>query len=70
MVGHVWWSVLGGGWYHGHADTRGYITGDTCMYIYPDMRTVLYGTFHNGRMIRTQATTINDIGEYYRNHKV
>ena len=66
MVGHVWWSVLGGGWLHGHVDTRGQLSGDTCMYIYPDMRTVLLGAFHQSSMIRARSAAVEDVGELMR----
>ena len=64
MTGHVWWSVLGGGWIHGPVDTEtGEVTGDELMYIYPDMEHVLYGTFRRGAMVRARQTTVADIGE-------
>ena len=64
MTGHVWWSVLGGGWIHGPVDTKtGEVTGDEVMYIYPDMEHVLYGTFKRGAMVRAEQTTVADIGE-------
>ena len=64
MTGHVWWSVLGGGWIHGPVDTQtGEVTGDKLMYIYPDMEHVLYGTFRRGAMVSAEPTTVTDIGE-------
>ena len=64
MSGHVWWSVLGGGWIHGPVDpVTGELTGDELMYIYPDMEHVLSGTFKRGEMVRTEPTTVADIGE-------
>ena len=64
MTGHVWWSVLGGGWIHGPVDTEtGEVTGDELMYIYPNMEHVLYGTFRRGAMVRAEPTTVADIGE-------
>ena len=61
MSGHVWWSVLGGGWIHG--PVMGELTGDELMYIYPDMEHVLFGTFRRGAMVRAEPTTVADIGE-------
>ena len=64
MTGHVWWSVMGGGWIHGPVDTEtGEVTGDELMYIYPDMEHVLYGTFRRGAMVSAVPTTVADIGE-------
>ena len=64
MTGHVWWSVLGGGWIHGPVDAQtGKVTGDELMYIYPDMEHVLYGTFRRGAMLRAEPTTVADIGK-------
>ena len=64
MSGHVWWSVLGGGWLHGPVDLEtGELTGDELMYIYPDMEHVLFGTFRRGAMVRAEPTTVADIGE-------
>ena len=64
MSGHVWWSVLGGGWIHGHVNSvTGELTGDELMYIYPDMEHVLFGTFKRGAMVRAEPTTVTDIGE-------
>ena len=64
MSGHVWWSVLGGGWIHGPVNSvTGELTGDELMYIYPDMEHVLFGTFKRGAMVRAEPTTVTDIGE-------
>ena len=64
MIGHVWWSVLGGGWLHGEVDSlSGEMTGDELMYIYPDMVNVLYGKFTCGNMTKAQHTTIADVGK-------
>ena len=77
MTGHVWWAVLGGGWLHGQVgtcytwlvtrrtaqvDSRGELSGDHLMYIYPDLATVLCGSFSRGVMEDARATTVQDIG--------
>ena len=77
MTGHVWWAVLGGGWLHGQVgtcytwlvtrrtaqvDSRGELSGDHLMYIYPDLATVLCGSFCRGVMEDARATTVQDIG--------
>ena len=65
LSGPVWISQLGGGWLHGVADQRGEMTGDQIMYIYPDLATVLWGSFDRGVMVRAVHTTLADVGKYY-----
>ena len=64
LSGPVWLSQLGGGWLHGLADTRGEMTGDQIMFIYPDLTTVLWGSFTRGVMVRAVTTRLVDVGKY------
>ena len=43
-------------------DSRGELSGDQLMYIYPDLATVLCGSFSRGVMQDARATTVQDIG--------
>ena len=43
-------------------DSRGELSGDQLMYIYPDLATVLCGSFCRGVMQDARATTVQDIG--------
>ena len=43
-------------------DSRGELSGDQLMYIYPDLATVLCGSFCRGVMEDARATTVQDIG--------
>ena len=62
LAGPVWLALLGGGWLHGVPDQRGELTGDDVMYVYPDLATILWGTFSRGVMVRAVHTTIADVG--------
>ena len=62
LAGPVWLALLGGGWLHGVPDQRGELTGDDVMYVYPDLDTILWGTFSRGVMVRAVHTTIADVG--------
>ena len=68
LSGPVWVSQLGGGWLHGVPDHRGEMTGDEIMYIYPDLTTVLCGSFTRGVMVRAFHTRLADIGKYKSPH--
>ena len=61
LSGPVWVSQLGGGWLHGVPDQRGEMTGDQIMYIYPDLTTVLWGSFNRGLMVRAVHTRLADV---------
>lgn len=64
LSGPVWLSQLGGGWLHGVPDQRGEMTGEEVMYIYPDLNTVLWGSFTKGVMVRAVHTRLADVGKY------
>jgi len=61
LTGPIWMSSLGGGWIHGIVDEDGDLSGDDIMFIYPDLTSVLYGSFSRGAMTRTRFTTVSDI---------
>ena len=63
-TGPVWISLLGGGWLHGVPDQRGEMTGHQIMFIYPDLTTVLCGSFTKGVMVRAVQATLADVGKY------
>ena len=65
-TGPVWLSLLGGGWLHGVPDQRGEMTGHQIMYIYPDLTTVLCGSFTKGVMVRAVQSTLVDVGKYLK----
>ena len=54
-------SLLGGGWLHGVPDEKGEMSGQEMMYVYPDLTTVLWGTFTRGVMVRAVPGTVADI---------
>ena len=40
------------------------MTGDQIMYIYPDLTTVLWGSFTKGVMVSAVHTRLADVGKY------
>ena len=50
-------------------DSRGELSGDQLMYIYPDLTTVLCGSFSRGVMEDARATTVQDIGGWIESVK-
>ena len=49
--GYCWKGLIGGAWLYGLVDEKGQFTGNEIAYIYPDLQTVLLGTFKKGRMV-------------------
>lgn len=54
-TGIIWNFLTGGGFLVGRADATGNMTGDNIAFLYPDLRTALYGTFINGKMAVAQT---------------
>ncbi|XP_023336315.1 histone-lysine N-methyltransferase SETD7 isoform X2 [Eurytemora carolleeae] len=57
-VGWTYEGKLGGGYLIGLLDHDGKMTGDNIIYMYPDFRTGLRGSFQDGVMISAQLSTI------------
>ena len=53
--GLVWKFLKGGGFLVGQVDSMGSMSGDNIAFLYPDLRTALYGTFIKGRMSVAQT---------------
>ena len=51
-----------GGSMIGTVDSKGRLTGDDIIYIYPDKETVLIGRFEDGQLMRGQAAKLEDTG--------
>lgn len=60
-TGVVWTKMVGGGWMVGCVDDSGQYTGSQIAFLYPDYSTALFGTFHNGEMIKARPARISRI---------
>ena len=59
--GTVWNFLKGGGFLVGQADTMGLMTGDNIAFLYPDLRTSLYGSFIKGKMSVAQTCFVKSV---------
>ena len=60
-TGIVWHFLKGGGFLVGQADPLGNITADNIAFLYPDLRTALYGTFIKGKMTVAQTCFVKGV---------
>lgn len=56
--GPCWLGMEGGAWIHGQVDSRGQMTGDDIMYLYPGLQICLVGRFQNGIMEEARSSTV------------
>lgn len=56
--GVAWIGLIGGAFLVGPLDQEGKISGEECIYIYPDLKTVLCGRFKGSQLVSGYASTI------------
>ena len=59
--GIVWKYLQGGGFLVGHVDSIGTLSGAGVAFIYPDLRTALYGSFIKGIMSVAQPCFVKSV---------
>ena len=63
VTGNFWIGLLGSnGFLHGEADEHGMATGDNLIYIYPDGKTALQGSFFDTYMIDARYVDVLEYG--------
>ncbi|TRY68905.1 hypothetical protein TCAL_03794 [Tigriopus californicus] len=60
-TGLTWKGMVGGAFLLGPATPNGKISGPACMYLYPDLSSVVLGTFENDRLVRGCWATVEEI---------
>jgi len=60
-AGPCWLAREGQGWLHGKVDRRGRFSGDNIAFVYPDLSTCIFGTFHNERLVSGRPSQICDV---------
>ena len=69
MTGHAWKGLVGGAFIFGtvsHGEDAVTIFGDDCLFIYPDFRKVICGTFRCGNLVAGRMHDV--VGIEFRNH--
>ena len=59
--GIVWKFLVGGGFLLGQVDTLGLLSGECIAFLYPDLRTSLYGSFIKGKMSVAQTCFVKSV---------
>lgn len=59
--GMLWKFLRGGGFLMGHVDPLGTMSGETIAFLYPDLRTALYGSFIKGKMSVAQTCFVKSV---------
>ena len=57
-VGTAWLGLIGGGYLVGPLDQDSKVSGDHCIYIYPDLKTAICGKFDGSNLVSGFPTTI------------
>lgn len=60
QVGLTWKGMVGGAFLVGPANPDGTISGPACLYLYPDLSSVVLGSFENDRLVRGCWATVED----------
>ena len=61
QYGMIWKFLRGGGYLLGQADFLGAMSGESVAFLYPDLRTALYGSFIKGKMSVAQTCFVKSI---------
>ena len=59
--GVVWKFLRGGGFLLGQVDSLGTMSGESIAFLYPDLRTALYGSFLKGKMSVAQTCFVKSV---------
>ena len=59
--GFIWKFLRGGGYLIGQVDSLGAMSGENISFLYPDLRTAMYGSFIKGKMSVAQTSFVKSV---------